>query len=581
MKNSFVVFVLLLTYNALGQWTPDMTNVDTIKINHRTGGVIDSFDFSMNRYMSTLPSGGYDLPNLVPDITFFNNVRNGARGYNEISNLKLRNAGLPHVGFAYTFGTKGTSFAQANYQHNLKNKFLINLDYKNDRGNSYLRNAVYRISDLKLSMLKGGSLWRFRLDFYDFSNQSNLNNGIDENTNIVDFPLSFADVQKENAQSKYRTTTLKLQQYFDFNKDSIVGIGLLTYHDLQINSRKYSESDVLSNLYNVINYDSLSTNDFYQLSKISNGIGFFISKNKFHFSSKLTETYWKYFNLGSVHDSLETSIKADLVWSKNQMLLKGEGYFNFLGAGQEWSSSISFVNRFTKVIKLNSYFNVENLWPKVQQRFYNANNINYQLNNYQKQFAINLDNEIDFNLNKIDFIVVQKNSFFNKNYFFDTLTNSWSNTLIDNFSIHQLKVKLNYSYKVLTIQPEYTFTYENKLNNFIPDHYIKLRTIVKGKLFKSKKMLAFVGVDFNYFSKVNLMSFLPVMDTYLYQNTGLTLPYKMNLHLFGGFQIDEFRFFVRYENLNAIWEDPSLELMKAYPIPAGQLNVGITWDFFN
>jgi hypothetical protein len=58
-------------------------------------------------------------------------------------------------------------------------------------------------------------------------------------------------------------------------------------------------------------------------------------------------------------------------------------------------------------------------------------------------------------------------------------------------------------------------------------------------------------------------------------------PAYTNLHWFGGFQIDEFRFFVRAENIGGFWTDKNNEVQNGYPIGGLQLRVGITWDFFN
>jgi hypothetical protein len=55
----------------------------------------------------------------------------------------------------------------------------------------------------------------------------------------------------------------------------------------------------------------------------------------------------------------------------------------------------------------------------------------------------------------------------------------------------------------------------------------------------------------------------------------------MNLHVFGGIQIEEFKFFVRVENIGRNWNDTTSAFYKGYPITSTQFRVGITWDFFN
>jgi hypothetical protein len=109
----------------------------------------------------------------------------------------------------------------------------------------------------------------------------------------------------------------------------------------------------------------------------------------------------------------------------------------------------------------------------------------------------------------------------------------------------------------------------------------KMRLSVKGKLFKSKKLEAYTGVEGVWFSSANNIAFIPSMDTYIFDQTLSSYNGIVNLHAFGGFQIDEFRFYVRFENIGYFWNDVRTQLMDTYPLPSTQLRIGLTWDFFN
>jgi hypothetical protein len=55
----------------------------------------------------------------------------------------------------------------------------------------------------------------------------------------------------------------------------------------------------------------------------------------------------------------------------------------------------------------------------------------------------------------------------------------------------------------------------------------------------------------------------------------------LNLHAFATFGIEEFRFYVRYENIGYFWSDRRTNEQFGFPISSTRLRVGLTWDFFN
>ena len=131
------------------------------------------------------------------------------------------------------------------------------------------------------------------------------------------------------------------------------------------------------------------------------------------------------------------------------------------------------------------------------------------------------------------------------------------------------------------MQSQYTFTLERGGLDVVPDHVLFLRGQIRGRLFKSKRLEVYTGTELLANSTANTLLFIPAIDTYVMNNSGSLLGGMINAHVFAGLQIDEFRFFVRFENLGTFWNDNGLFAVVGYPIPAGQLRIGLTWDFFN
>lgn len=581
MKSGLFLFFTYLCFCSFGQWTPSVFQLDTVKYSFRTGGKLDSLDYSIGRTSGTQPGGSFEFPENVPTVDFFTQYSGGNRQLTELRRKPLKFSALPHIGFAYTFGTQGTQVAKMNYQQVFSKKLLLNFDFTNDRGNGFLRNSNFKLNDLDFTLAKKGEIWSFDLYARDRIMSGGLSGGIQNDADPDQFPLVFLGVEKNNASSKMRTSNIDLINYFDFEKDSVRSFGVTTRHQLFIQGRTYFEEDTLFGLYNVINYDSLRTTDAYQWSETEHGIGAYLRNKNLFVSARIDEAYWKYYNLGKDHDTLETNLNFDLKYKMGAWFYKNSSKLNLSGAGNEWQTRNELSGNFNG-IRLITLLDVEDRWPNPFQRFYWANNYNYLLGQtIEKQFKINLENSLKFKLKDLDIDVRHSSSILKDQYYFSVSEGKWSNDIFSTIQLHKLGVRGNWTYKILTIQPEYAFTFESGLNDLIPDHMVKLRTNIKGAIFKSKKMVAYIGAEMIWFSASRSMSFLPSIDTYIFTENGELNKGMFNLHAFGGFQIDEFRFFVRFENIGYQWTPSSMELLQNYPIPSSQLRVGLSWDFFN
>lgn len=581
MRSGLFLLLTLFSFCSFGQWLPSDFNLDTIRYAFRTGGKLDSVDYSIGRTSGTQPGGSIDFQENFPTSKFLLSYRGGCRILFDDKVRTLKFSALPHLGFSYTFGTQGTQVATMNYQQIFAKRVLVNLDFKNDRGNGFLRNSEHRLNEIDLSIAKKGKKWSFDLEFQDYLLENGLNDGITADSDPESFPLQFLAVSKANASSKIRSSKMELTNYLDFISDTIRSLGILTHHHLLIQGRQYTEEDTIFGLYPMVNFDPFSTSDAFQLSKTMHGVGGFVRNKRLYADARINGVYWKYFNRGKDHDTLEANVQFNLQSKIGEWHVKNSTYLNLVGAGGEWSTQFALTRRFKK-IRWNSSLEVEELWPHQFQRFYFANNYDYSLGQtIEKQFKLHFENRFSLNLSSIELEFNQSSSLLNDQYFYAFASGNWSNDLIPNIVLQEFGLRAHWNYKILTIQPEYRYTYESGLNNNVPDHVVKLRTMVKGSLFKSRKMVAYTGFDMIWFSKASTISFIPSLDTYLFNGAGTEHNGMLNLHLFGGFQIDEFRFFVRFENLGYQWTSSSIELLDGYTIPSSQLRVGLTWDFFN
>jgi hypothetical protein len=199
--------------------------------------------------------------------------------------------------------------------------------------------------------------------------------------------------------------------------------------------------------------------------------------------------------------------------------------------------------------------------------------------NPEKQQKTKVGLSVEGKLGPIDFVADYSYSNWSNNYFF--IGETWRNDSLKSFGFNQFSLRANYRFRIVNIQPNYSFTLSSKDFQIIPMHQIQTRIFIKGGIFKAKKLKAYTGVDLSYVSAYQRVGFSSNTSVFQLDNlTTIDLGYS-NLHFFAGFQIDEFKFYVRFENIGYFWNDHNIAVMKNYPIASTQLRVGLTWDFFN
>lgn len=583
MKFKKILFSLLLSisFNFIS-YAQVNYKVDTLRYAYRIGGSLDSVDRIMHIQSNTLPGGGWNsLENTFTSDFWFRNT-GGMQFYefNKVSNLRF--SGLPHIGFAYSFGSSGTQFAQTEYQQQLKNGLLINLDYNKLRSNGMLRSGGFDHNNVALQLYRPSNFWSTHLSGTYASSNISLNDGllIDTLNNVFD--LQFIPIRKEDANVLTQRTMVDWWNYFDLYKDSTRALGFYVNNNLKIKKFVYSEqSDSLAQMYNQINLDSTQTYDQFQWSNTGLGIGTFFQSTYWLMTAGAELNYWNFQNLGLFHDTTEINLTANIKSiSSDEWHLQDSLNFNVFGAGNGLfnkfsmkfilSNNWSFTNLIVIDNKLGDYYqryaygnNYSNSFDSLRQyRLITSANIKYN----KASFEVNVG--LNYNLNYSNF------------WFID---NSWNNDSIVRFNFYRAYSKLKFRVQKFSSELFYQFTYLSSTNSiqYVPKHLANFRLSYKTKVFKAGKMQVYTGFDFAFVSRYERIGFLPHVLSWDVSNSYGFGPAYTNLHWFGGFQIDEFRFFVRAENIGSFWTDRNIEIQNGYPIGGLQLRVGITWDFFN
>ncbi len=576
MKLVITFLLLIIQVFSFGQL---MQEVDTLNFYERMNGDLDSIDIS-GADIATTFDGGISI--LSP--TGLSSQRLFEQYITPIfmskqSWDKMSFSALPHLGFSYSFGSQSSQFLNARYEQSFSDSLILNIDYKRSSGFGVLRNGGFNRDNVSAQFYRLGKVYSFTLKGRYVSNKINHPGGITTDSLIEDFGLEFTPVYKNNAASQNKQGLVEWDNYFDFNPDSSRSFGMITKHQYEIKNRIYTEEDSLYNLYPSIFIDSLSTRDQYNLAAIRNGAGVYWMSEGFYIDAVVDYNYWEYHNLENHKFRNELSIHSDASFNLNKFYLENDFYFNLLGAFNE------FYNRLNAKVSLNKLiiggeFTYEKLAPTPFQRFYRANNTQYEMNEGDIKLQQWTKGGIDavYTLNsKMKFSVFTSVFSLSSVYLFDGVQWNLDN---NNQIISSVGILSEMKLGALNIHPR--FVYSSDQENFLPKIQASSRIFLQGKLFKAKKLEIAGGVDVIYTSSFTNRTYNSLIDTYdFYSVSGDNFTDMINMNAFINLGISEFRFFLRFENIGYFWTPQNLTVVNGYPIAGTRLRIGLTWDFFN
>ena len=161
---------------------------------------------------------------------------------------------------------------------------------------------------------------------------------------------------------------------------------------------------------------------------------------------------------------------------------------------------------------------------------------------------------------------------------------AWSNnSALSQQVLHQFGVLGTFKFGSFAFSPNYQLTLMDEDYRFYPMHTISNRILVKGGIFKAKKLKALAALDLFYSSKYKAPRIIPTMTSIDYSSLPSAIFQKsmLNAGLLIGIEVETFRFFARLDNIAYFITDRSQLFYEGYTIPTWQVKFGITWDFWN
>lgn len=574
MKKALFIYIVLFPIFIQSQ-KELLIKIDTIKITHRSGGELDSMDMSFLNSISTF-SGG-NLNNLSFQNSNFTILNKSGmlnfRSLPEYKNFKF--SAIPHLGFAYSFSAKNTQLVNLDYEQILSNNKILNFKYLRNSSNGFLRHGAFSDNYFQLQFLKTSRFYSYTLNASYSNKKTELNGGVLSYENIETQGLDFLPIANSTAKNNIKLSNVSQKNYFNLLKDSIKGLGFISKHQYDSESREFEEINSFSKW----KIDSLTTRDQYRFASLQNGVGFYVKNKNLFTDLVLLHRYWDFQNLGIHHDTNEIKIASLLIFNYKKFNLKNDLTYNLIGAGGEWMNQ-SFVNYLSNKIQLQAGIKLEQKWPEALQRYYFSNTFAYITENYKLQNRITSTLNTSVQLNKNSSINFSyTNTSLRNNYFF--IDSLWRNDTLNLISVNSFIFKVNYTLRSLTIQPKFIFNLSSSNFNYLPSNVISARILIKKKMFKAKKLEGIYGADFTWSSSYKLMNYNNYLDAFTLNNTDEYFNQMSNVSIFLGYSIGEFRFYFRYENLAYFWNDKKNQVISGFPIQKNLLKIGLTWDFFN
>lgn len=581
MRKLLLLLLVLSPLALTAQYNLLFLRQDTVTYKFRTGGQgLDSLDRYFSPVTVSTPGGGWNNLFGRNHSDYLNVLPYFQKGTQLPGPLTSYFTGLPHLGFMYSFGSGGTQYVHADYQQTFRKNTNLSITYdKNSlgfetgfvRNNSYNNNAIQVLADHKSK--------RYEALYYLNYLSSNrlLSGGIRTDTLIDRYGLIYTPVNKERANSLSKNLQLGTQHQFNLNRDSLIRHGISYRNEWSIENRVYREQDSLDKLYPVVHFDSLTTRDQYQLASIRNAGGYFLKTDFMQLEALVEHRYWKYQNLAKYRDTNELKLVTSAGFKLGKVRLQNYFDFNFTGAIGEITEK---ANAEYKSLKWHhqASFELERRLPSVFQRGYIGNNAIWNLTDPSLQTTTALNYRISWlNRYKMTANVGWKNL---KNNYFYTGEN-WRNDTLSSINIVSASIRGTFTWKTITAQPFITYNIVPSNFDFIPDLDARVKLFFNKRLFKARKFNYILGIEARYISSYGLVSYQPNVDVYILPSVMERNEAQFKLDFYTGFQIDDFRLYIKAENMDYLWSSKVNQQQLKYSVLPMVIRIGLTWDFFN
>lgn len=552
---------------------------DTIDLSYRSNGyALHQIDQSNIGTIHLRPAAGFAL---LHEHNLANNLLEQPSGITYLPNrhkVGIKRSALPYLGFQYAFGGGLNQAVNVDYHHFFTDSTHLHFRYHRRLANGLIRESDFTLNDLHLIFHQQRERLRYEVNAYYGGYEYAENGGIESDSLIGVFDIDFIPVNKQNANNEVQKADLNWRNYYGLYQDSALSTGPVYHFNYTLNKRTYTETPIIGAGFENIFIDSNETRDWYQTAELMNGFGYYFSTSFLQVDGTLNHKYWRYDNLSFRSDTNEVFLHSNLWMQWKGMQLRNEFYLNTLGALGELYNHSRVKMQILRNLHLNGGVRFDNRLPIPHQRFYFGNNIQWELPSLNTQQILHIHGDLKYgDTNQVsaslNWTTINNGLFM--------INNEWRQDTINFVSVGSINFQGQFNIRKWYFYPGVTIRFNTDNFQFQPLLSTRNRIAYQTGLFKAENLIISIGADFGFDSGHEIMTWNPLTNTLDPQPSEFSAPPLRRFNFFTSLQIDQFRFFVRAENLDYFINDPNGRIDPNFPITPFLLRLGITWDFFN
>jgi hypothetical protein len=580
-----IIVALFFISNVFGQerFFFDPQDVDTIDYSFRTNGTpLEKIDEVNIGTIMLRPAAGFAQHH---EHNLAENLYTSPAGFAYLMDEKRaqpRYTGIPYLGFQYAFGQAMNQALNLTYHHYLSEDTHLHFRYHRRGSNGILRQGDFMLNDLNLLFFHKKDRWRTHLDAYYAGYEYAENGGItSQDEAFATLPIEFIEVAKLNANSLVRKADVSWNNYLSMYEDSVVRHGWTTRTNYQIHRRQFTEQPLEGAGYVNIFIDSSQTRDHYQTPSISNGVGYFLATDFLQVKGTFNHRYWSYQNLDFRSDTTELFLHGNLWMGWDKLNVQNEFYLNTLGALGELYNKAKLYFSPIPALTMNAFLDFDNRLPLPYQRFHFANNIQWKLPELQTQQLLRIGGTVAYKQNQgkqkytasLDWTTVNNGLYF--------IEDQWRQDTLDVISVGALSVGAEFHTKKWHFYPNVTVRFNTENFSYQPLFSSRNRIAYKKGFFENDALVLSFGADLGYDLGHNYMRYNTLLNVMEPTGTDFFTPDLIRINVFTALEIDQFRFFLRAENIDYFINTQAARVDAGYTITPFLIRLGISWDFFN
>jgi hypothetical protein len=491
---------------------------------------------------------------------------------------KYHFAGLPYVGFFYSFGSKLDQVIDLRFAYNFTKKWGLSFRFHRSSDNGQMRMSKMSLNDMNLKLSYRGLKFRSYLDAYFGNDKYQASGGIADTNELQNFSLDLIQVNRQDAQVKLKRAQVSWKNIYALGKDSSAKFNLYLQPSFHTYNRNYIESNVDTSKQASGNFNALSTDDNFQEPHALLEGGFLLRTQKLEASVGYVADYWQYNNLSNRFHGIDQYVVSGIRFETKHFVLNNALRVFTNNNPVEFTEKFNFAINYGKH-QVGGAILLENYFIQPFQMAYQSNHAQWT-NTYKNSTpTTRYYGNIFYQLGGKQHLKVELSD----SYILHPILFSNGTWISKNGTQNILSPKISAKFIF------WRFVSESQLEAFIsnksifqhPDYRIRTRLFINTPLFKAKILKLVFGVNFQYYPNYNLSVYNTELGLFDFQSTYSLNTNSIQLGAFLALQIDQFRFMVSAQNMDAFWEPKNQFNAVNYPQRPFYIRLGITWDFFN